>query len=92
LESQATLNNIACSFNAALECMGDAARDVIYNTLERNGIRVQDVPLRIPEAVMIIRKTLGSTAGLIVHRMIAEFRAKRFNARTGFHPDDYFLA
>ena len=89
LASAVTLNEVACSFETALECLGDVVRDVIYNTLERNGISVQDIPLRIPDVVAILQKTVGGTAGLIVHNMLAEFRRERIKARTLYDPDNY---
>lgn len=82
MASLVTLNDVACSFETALECLGDVVRDVIYNTLERNGILVEDIPLRIPDVVAILQKTVGGTAGLIVHNMLAEFRKERLKART----------
>ena len=84
-----TLNDVACSFETALECLGDVVRDVIYDTLDRNGISVQDIPLRIPDVVAILQKTVGATADLIVHNMLAEFRRERLRARTLYHPNEY---
>jgi hypothetical protein len=91
LSSTVTLNEVSYSFNAALESLGDVVRDVIYNTLERNGIGVQDIPLRIPDVVAILRKTVGGTAGLIIRKMLAEFRNERFKARTRYQQDSYYL-
>lgn len=84
-----TLNDVACSFETALECLGGVVRDVIYSTLERNGISVQDIPLRIPDVVAILQKTVGGTADLIVHNMLAEFRRERLRARTLYRPDKH---
>lgn len=91
MASDVTLNDVACSFDTALECLGDVVRDVIYSTLERNGISVQDIPLRIPDVVAILQKTVGGTAGLIVHNMLAEFRRERLRARTLYRADSYGL-
>ena len=88
LSSTVTLNEVAYSFNAALESLGDVVRDVIYNTLERNGIAIRDIPLRIPDVVAILQRTVGATAGLIVHKMLAEFRNTRFKARTVYEQDN----
>ena len=84
-----TLNDVACSFETALECLGGVVRDVIFSTLERNGIRVEDIPLRIPDVVAILQKTVGGTADLIVHNMLAGFRRERLRARGLYRPDNY---
>jgi hypothetical protein len=89
MSSEITLKDVAYSFNAALECLGDVVRDVIYSTLERNGISAQDIPLRIPDVVRILQKTIGGTAGLIVHKMLAEFRNERFKAQMRRARGDY---
>jgi len=91
MSSEITLNDVAYSFNAALECLGDVVRDVIYNTLEKNGIGIQDVPLRIPDVIAILRKTIGGTTGLIIHKMLAEFRNERFRARVRYGRDNFSL-
>ena len=89
MASAVTLNDVACSFQTALECLGGVVRDVIYSTLERNGISVQDIPLRIPDVVAILQKTVGGTADLIVHNMLAEFRRERLRARARYGPESY---
>ncbi len=89
MSSETTLNDVAYSFNAALESLGDVVRDVIYSTLERNGIGFRDIPLRIPDVVRILQKTVGGTAGLIVHKMLSEFRNERNKARMRNARRDY---
>lgn len=92
MSGETTLNDVAYSFNAALECLGDVARDVIYNTLEKNGIAVHDIPLRIPDVVAILRKTIGGTTGLIIHKMLAEFRSERSKNRALYAQDNYLTS
>lgn len=84
-----TLNDVASSFETALGCLGGVVREVIYDTLERNGIRVEDIPLRIPDVVGILQRTVGGTADLIVHNMLAEFRRERHRARGLYRLDNY---
>jgi hypothetical protein len=92
LESTVTLDELSYSFNAALESLGDVVRDVIYNTLEKNGICVHDIPLRIPDVVLILQNTVGGTAGLIVRNMLTEFRRTRSKARMLLNGEDHFRA
>jgi hypothetical protein len=86
------LDELSYSFNAALESLGDVVRDVIYDTLEKSGISVDDIPLRIPEVVMILQNTIGGTAGLIVRGMLAQFRRKRFKAKVLLEREDRLRA
>jgi hypothetical protein len=87
LASTVTLDELSYSFNAALESLGDVVRDVIYHTLEKNGIGSQDIPLRIPDVVQILRKTVGGTAGIIVQSMLTEFHRER--CKTRMLPENY---
>jgi hypothetical protein len=92
LESTVTLDELSYSFNAALESLGDVVKDVIYSTLEKKGIGVHDIPLRIPDVMLILQNTVGATAGLIVRNMLNEFRRARFKARMLRKREDHFRA
>ncbi len=75
-------------FNSTLQNMlGGPVRDEIFRLLEKNGIRLPEVPLRFDDVVKVLSAAFGNSARVIIYKTVAELY-REYSQRTDFSYED----